>query len=827
MRKIILSLIFFSFTNISTAQEPCDCVDYITYFGSSVSLGTSSGERIQFYTIYKPEQKLCIKNTYNEKGWNERLRKDFIRAIKNHKAFKNNTFSGNNAIIENKDELLENKVPTQGLRDKFKIDNYFNKQIEIKLDYTNVLSEYQLCSNVNSLKTKKENTYEKNQRKIEEKRKLEKASSDDFNDIVKRREKESIQNKEYADGLTNSFSESFDSEGNFNTGAFINTLPKATTKTQAYSNLALSGISILSGIFSEINNTSSYENEIRKRREQFKNGIGEYDYENKKTGQWTYFYMGTTSPKSSGSYKNGKKHGIWEFYDDQEYSSVMYKKMKQVIVYNNGVVLQKYKAKNSDYNITKEVGLLSNKKTFISERGNYIIKDNKKIKYGLWEKYNDFGVNTSTGYYNINGLRTGFWSFGYKHQKNGVWYSRKYSLSSTANYSNGLITGKKTVFSRNGNILAENFYENGQLIRFKQFDKNGILIKTTKIKLAKGEVNINTNEQLTNLLNNPKSQNPLELNIKEGVITNSSLKIISNNFSKLKKLSIYNSNKIDDIPIEFSKLKELESLTLRVGLLKYVPNLIIELPKLNILDLKYNLISKLPKNFGKFKNLKTLNLSSNEISIISESIGDLNSLNTLFLHYNKLSHLPKNFGELVNLKTLYLDNNKLSSLPKNFENLVNLKTLFLNNNFFIRLPVSLEKLINLEKLTIHNNGMTSLNFNFEKLTKLNVLYIGSTMHPRKNFNRLTHLPESIGTLKNLMVLHLFGTGINKLPKNIGNLVNLLELDLRGCTITNLPDSFENLINLKRIFLDKSHKKILKRDIKRIKRKNKNLEIKYY
>lgn len=62
------------------------------------------------------------------------------------------------------------------------------------------------------------------------------------------------------------------------------------------------------------------------------------------------------------------------------------------------------------------------------------------------------------------------------------------------------------------------------------------------------------------------------------------------------------------------------------------------------------------------------------------------------------------------------------------------------------------------------------------------------------------LPESIGSLVNLMDLELQRNKIITLPESLGNLTNLISLDLHDNQITNLPESFEKLINLSRLDL---------------------------
>ena len=67
-------------------------------------------------------------------------------------------------------------------------------------------------------------------------------------------------------------------------------------------------------------------------------------------------------------------------------------------------------------------------------------------------------------------------------------------------------------------------------------------------------------------------------------------------------------------------------------------------------------------------------------------------------------------------------------------------------------------------------------------------------------NKLTTLPDSIGSLVNLQELDLSCNNLIILPDCIGSLTNLQRLDLSENNLTTLPDSIGSLVNLSELDL---------------------------
>ena len=106
------------------------------------------------------------------------------------------------------------------------------------------------------------------------------------------------------------------------------------------------------------------------------------------------------------------------------------------------------------------------------------------------------------------------------------------------------------------------------------------------------------------------------------------------------------------------------------------------LSKLNSVLLYNTKLDTLPNNFGKLKNLKSLTIVKCGFSRVQKPICDLSSLETLVLDNNDIGELPQCLYQLKNLKYLSLRSNNLSSLSDHVSFLQNLDVLDLRGNFF-------------------------------------------------------------------------------------------------------------------------------------------------
>ncbi|MCG2753194.1 MAG: leucine-rich repeat domain-containing protein [Desulfobacteraceae bacterium] len=107
--------------------------------------------------------------------------------------------------------------------------------------------------------------------------------------------------------------------------------------------------------------------------------------------------------------------------------------------------------------------------------------------------------------------------------------------------------------------------------------------------------------------------------------------------------------------------------------------------KITLLDLRHKKLNAIPSEIWKLKNLTELNLGFNQIRTLPVEIGELANLKVLHLNNNHLKTLPPEIGQLSNLAELYLNGNPLLTLPSGLAKLPKLTKLNLGINHILAL----------------------------------------------------------------------------------------------------------------------------------------------
>lgn len=291
------------------------------------------------------------------------------------------------------------------------------------------------------------------------------------------------------------------------------------------------------------------------------------------------------------------------------------------------------------------------------------------------------------------------------------------------------------------------------------------------------------------------------------------LKELPSSFSNLKNLTYLNlrNNKLTEIPSYFSQFKKLKTLILRFNKIKTIPDFIFDLTELEHLDVGTCGLKEIPTGIGKLKKLKTLTISKNDIQRLPEELKECKNLELIEFNGNKkldleqtfevmsflpniselnlqkygLKYLPESIGKLKSVKKVNLIENALEGLPSSFAEL-DLKEFSLRNN-----PWKMEKVLPvLGRMPIFKSFDA---YYFEELGDPNFIvpesfgdcqYLESIQWGGSNVN----LPNSVGRLKKLKRISIFGSGISSLPPSVADIPNLESLTIsRNPNLTEFPE----------------------------------------
>ncbi|AAG34245.1 Receptor-like protein 6 [Arabidopsis thaliana] len=363
--------------------------------------------------------------------------------------------------------------------------------------------------------------------------------------------------------------------------------------------------------------------------------------------------------------------------------------------------------------------------------------------------------------------------------------------------------------------------------------------------------------QLTNLVSLDLSSSfpysPSSLSIEKPLF----LHLLALNFMNLRELDMSSVDISSAIPIEFSYMWSLRSLTLKgCNLLGRFPNSVLLIPNLESISLDHNLNleGSLP-NFLRNNSLLKLSIYNTSFSgTIPNSISNLKHLTSLKLQQSafsgripsslrSLSHLSNlvlsenNFvGEIPssvsNLKQLTLfdvsDNNLNGNFPSSLLNLNQLRYIDICSNHFTGfLPPTISQLSNLEFFSACDNSFTgsipSSLFNISSLTTLGLSYnqLNDTTNI-KNISLLHNLQRLLLDNNNfkasqvdldvfLSLKRLVSLALSGIPLSTTNITSDSEfsshleyLELSGCNIIEFPEFIRNQRNLSSIDLSNNN-----------------------
>ncbi|KAK3410775.1 hypothetical protein EUGRSUZ_J02814 [Eucalyptus grandis] len=262
------------------------------------------------------------------------------------------------------------------------------------------------------------------------------------------------------------------------------------------------------------------------------------------------------------------------------------------------------------------------------------------------------------------------------------------------------------------------------------------------------------------------------------------------NLTFLRKVNLRYNYFHGKIPKEMGSLYRLQVIGLTQNLLQGgIPINLTQCTELRILDLVANsLEGRIPPELGKLEKLTKLGLAVNNLTgPIPKSLANLTFLREFSLSENRLSgDIPKDLGfTLPNVRMLLLGKNHFyGSIPSSITNASKLEWLFISfGQLTGSIPQDLGKLKNLVRLNLGMNKLGNGEGN-------DLGFLSS------------QIPTSIGFIKNLQVLSIFGNKFSgEIPQSIGNLTSLVELGLRDNSLQgNIPSTLGNCQSLQRLSL---------------------------
>lgn len=176
--------------------------------------------------------------------------------------------------------------------------------------------------------------------------------------------------------------------------------------------------------------------------------------------------------------------------------------------------------------------------------------------------------------------------------------------------------------------------------------------------------------------------------------------------------SVYKLNlrrkRIDSIPPEIGKLKNLEVLILSGSTITFLPNEIEECKNLKSIIANSSKLTEIPATLGNLKNLRTLKLDNCDIQTVPKEIGNIESLWHLSLGGNNIASVPKELSKLKNLTWLDLSDNPLKEFPDCIIEMENLKRLWIFGNNINEIPFEINSLKYLDHVRLNKEKVLNI-----------------------------------------------------------------------------------------------------------------------
>jgi Leucine-rich repeat (LRR) protein len=176
--------------------------------------------------------------------------------------------------------------------------------------------------------------------------------------------------------------------------------------------------------------------------------------------------------------------------------------------------------------------------------------------------------------------------------------------------------------------------------------------------------------------------------------------------------SVYKLNlrrkRIDSIPPEIGKLKNLEVLIISGSTVKFLPDEIGECKNLKSIIAHSSRLEEIPATLGNLKKLRVLKLGHCNLKSIPKEIGNIESLWHLSIGGNNIKYVPKELSKLKNLTWLDLSDNPLEEFPDCVLEMENLKRFWVFGNSINEIPFEIKNLKYLDHIRLNKTNVMNI-----------------------------------------------------------------------------------------------------------------------
>ena len=209
-----------------------------------------------------------------------------------------------------------------------------------------------------------------------------------------------------------------------------------------------------------------------------------------------------------------------------------------------------------------------------------------------------------------------------------------------------------------------------------------------------------------------------------------------------------NSSSVRHLPNDITKLKELKALNITWTDFNKFPRIVFELQNLISLDIAFRdttiVVDTLCYNFTRLKNLELLSLISCNLKDFPLPLTEMKRLKYLSLGVNKIKNITVPISNLDSLLEIDFSQNELTEFPRDLYKLKNLEVGDFSNNNISTLPSNIVELKNIKELNLMNNQNFKLSTDMAKQIKQNwtalksILLVG-TNHSEKDIQELNKI----------------------------------------------------------------------------------------